>query len=71
MGDGAKEFTNAGKEVFKDLGVRLMCWPHTYRNVNNHLSSIRAEDSVRAKKSWLTLKSYNGLLIVNHLSSCV
>ena len=34
MGDGAKEITNAGKEVFKDLGVRLMCWPHTYRNVN-------------------------------------
>ena len=57
MGDGAKEITKAGKEVFKDPGVRLMCWPHTYRNVNNHLCSIRAEDSVWAKKAWLTLKS--------------
>ena len=40
MGDGAKEITNAGKEVFKDLGVRLMCWPHTYKQYKCEQSSM-------------------------------
>ena len=45
MGDAAREITRAGTEVFGDEGIRLMCWPHTFRNVNDHLAAIRREDS--------------------------
>ena len=41
MGDGAKEITNAGVEVFSEDGIRLMCWPHVYRNLGPKLSQLR------------------------------
>ena len=41
MGDGAREITRAGEEVFGKEGVRLMCWPHTYRNLVNRMSALR------------------------------
>ena len=41
MGDGAREITKAGKEVFGNEGKRLMCWPHTYRNLVPQMSAIR------------------------------
>ena len=41
MGDGAQEITNAGLEIFGDVGTRLMCWPHTYRNLVPRLSHLR------------------------------
>ena len=50
MGDGAKEITKAGVEVFGDYGTRLMCWPHVFRNTTNHLASIRREDKNLADK---------------------
>ena len=40
MGDGAREITKAGLEVFGNVGVRLMCWPHTYRNLLREMSSL-------------------------------
>ena len=30
----------AGLEVFGNVGVRLMCWPHTYRNLLREMSSL-------------------------------
>ena len=48
MGDGAHEISNAGKEVFGDEGVRLMCWPHVYRNVTPRLSQLRKMNKVLA-----------------------
>ena len=39
MGDGAREITKAGEEVFGNVGVRLMCWPHTYRNLVPRMSA--------------------------------
>ena len=50
MGDGAKEITKAGVEVFGVHGDRLMCWPHTYRNTYDHLAHRRKEDSMLADK---------------------
>ena len=41
MGDGAREITKAGEEVFGNVGVRLMCWPHTYRNLVPRMSALR------------------------------
>ena len=41
MGDGAQEITNAGEEVFGDVGVRLMCWPHVYRNLVKRMAALR------------------------------
>ena len=41
MGDGAREITKAGEEVFGNEGKRLMCWPHTYRNLVPQMSAIR------------------------------
>ena len=41
MGDGAQEITNAGLEIFGDVGTRLMCWPHTFRNLVPRLSHLR------------------------------
>ena len=41
MGDGAQEITNAGEEVFGDEGTRLMCWPHTYRNLLKRMAALR------------------------------
>ena len=41
MGDGAQEITNAGEAVFGNDGVRLMCWPHTYRNLVKRMAAIR------------------------------
>ena len=41
MGDGAREITRAGEEVFGEQGVRLMCWPHTYRNIVTRISALR------------------------------
>ena len=41
MGDGAKEITKAGEEIFGSDGVRLMCWPHTHRNIVPRMSGIR------------------------------
>ena len=40
MGDGAREITKAGLEVFGNVGVRLMCWPHTYRNLLREMSAL-------------------------------
>ena len=40
MGDGAREITKAGLEVFGNVGVRLMCWPHTYHNLLREMSSL-------------------------------
>ena len=40
MGDGAHEISNAGDEVFGEEGVRLMCWPHVYRNVTPRVSQL-------------------------------
>ena len=48
MGDGAQEITNAGTKVFGDDGVRLMCWPHVYRNLVPRLSQIRKLNKVLA-----------------------
>ena len=50
MGDGAKEITKAGTEVFGDHGDRLMCWPHAYRNINDHLAPIRKVDTLLADR---------------------
>ena len=44
MGDGAKEITKAGEEVFDMVGTRLMCWPHTYRNLVTRMSALRQEN---------------------------
>ena len=44
MGDGAREITKAGQEVFGDDGIRLMCWPHTYRNLVPRMSAIKQEN---------------------------
>ena len=44
MGDGAKEITKAGEEVFDMVGTRLMCWPHTYRNLVTRMSALRREN---------------------------
>ena len=41
MGDGAREISNAGKEVFGSDGSRLMCWAHTYRNIVPRLSALK------------------------------
>ena len=41
LGDGAKEITKAGVEVFGAEGTRLMCWPHTYRNLVPRMSAIK------------------------------
>ena len=44
LGDGAIAITNAGEEVFgtgPGTGIRLMCWPHVYRNIIPQLASIR------------------------------
>ena len=41
MGDGAQEITNAGEEVFGDVGVRLMCWPNVYRNLVKRMAEVR------------------------------
>ena len=41
MGDGAREITKAGEEVFGSDGVRLMCWPHTYRNIVSRMAALR------------------------------
>ena len=41
MGDGAREISKAGEEVFGNEGVRLMCWPHTYRNLMTRMSALR------------------------------
>ena len=43
MGDGAKEITKAGEEVFDMVGTRLMCCPHTYRNLVTRMSALRRE----------------------------
>ena len=48
MGDGAHEISNAGDEVFGEEGVRLMCWPHVYRNVTPRLSQLRKINKVLA-----------------------
>ena len=40
MGDGAREITKAGLEVFGNVGVRLMCWPHTYHNLLREMSAL-------------------------------
>ena len=50
MGDGAKEITKAGTEAFGDHGDRLMCWPHAYRNMNDHLAPIRKVDTLLADR---------------------
>ena len=44
MCDGAKEITKAGEEVFGATGTRLMCWPHTYRNLVTRMSALRREN---------------------------
>ena len=41
MGDGAREITKAGEEVFGDEGARLMCWPHTYRKIIQRLTNLK------------------------------
>ena len=41
MGDGAPEITKAGREVFGEEGIRLMCWSHVYRNVVPRLGEIK------------------------------
>ena len=41
MGDGAREITKAGEEVFGNVGVRLMCWPHTYCNLVPRMSALK------------------------------
>ena len=41
MADGAWEITNAGREVFGEVGTRLMCWSHVHRNVKPKLATIR------------------------------
>ena len=41
MADGAWEITNAGREVFGEVGTRLMCWSHVHRNVKPKLAGIR------------------------------
>ena len=41
MGDGAREITKAGKEVFGEEGARLMCWPHTYRKIIPRLANLK------------------------------
>ena len=41
MGDRAREISKAGEEVFGNVGVRLMCWPHTYRNLVPRMSALK------------------------------
>ena len=50
MGDGAWDITKAGNEVFGDDGVRLMCWPHTYRNIVKNLAAVRKAEKVVADR---------------------
>ena len=50
MGDGAREISNAGEQVFGDEGVRLMCWPHTYRNLVKKMATLRKDDSKQQKE---------------------
>ena len=46
MGDGAREISKAGREVFGDTGIRLMCWPHTNRYISVNLITIKANKSI-------------------------
>ena len=55
MGDGAREITRAGEEVFGKEGVRLMCWPHTYRNLVNNMSKYA--NYVKKRKATTTIDS--------------
>ena len=41
MGDGAREISKAGEAVFGQNGKRLMCWPHTYRNLVSKMAALR------------------------------
>ena len=49
MGDGASEITKAGEEVYGDDGVRLMCWPHVYRNLVERMEGLKGVDKVLHK----------------------
>ena len=49
MGDGASEITKAGEEVYGDDGVRLMCWPHVYRNLVKKMAGLKGADKVLHK----------------------
>ena len=42
MGDGAREITKAGEEVFGKVGSELMCRPHTYRNLLSQMAALRS-----------------------------
>jgi hypothetical protein len=44
MGDGAREISKAGEVVFGQDGTRLMCWPHTYRNLVNKMAALRNQN---------------------------
>ena len=48
LGDGATEISNAGVLVYGEDGWRLMCWPHTYRRIEENLRSIKAQDKKTA-----------------------
>ena len=69
MGDGAKEITKAGLEVFGAHGDRLMCWPHTYRNTYDHLLPLRKEDPSLADKVMSDIEFLQ--LRLNHLTNCL
>ena len=55
MADGAAEITKSLREVFGLYGIndgetlRLMCWPHTYRNYSKQLAPIKEINKKLAK----------------------
>ena len=44
MGDGSKEITKDGGEVFGETGVRVMHWSHTYRNLIPRMTAIKTQN---------------------------
>ena len=46
MGDGAREISKAGEAVFGQDGSRLMCWPHTYRNLVTKMAALRNHNQI-------------------------
>ena len=46
MGDGAREISKAGEAVFGQDGARLMCWPHTYRNLVTKMAALRNHNQI-------------------------
>ena len=50
MADGAREISNAGREVFGHNTKRIMCWAHKYRAYKPKLASLRKVNKLLAEE---------------------